>query len=292
MAQIYGEIDSLKKILALLDPHTETELNSVNDILSYKKVCDEKLMFAKVIATQEYETSLKQRKDKIFSLESVDGRSRAKKILKTLHLSFLKWRARGFERRKEEIIKKEIMVKAGFFYKAKNIIDSNYNLILGAQGEQLVLDELEKLPEEFTVINNFEFRSSKPIYNKRTGQRIYSAQADHVVVGPSGVFLIETKNWSKSTLENNESFGPFEQVKRTNFALFYHLNWRSKGIFSFLSSPKKVSVRSILLMTNTTTDKKDPFVKVLSITGLNGYISWFSPTLTEKEVRRIVERLR
>jgi hypothetical protein len=50
----------------------------------------------------------------------------------------------------------------------------------GAAGEQAVGAKLGRLPEEYKVINNL----TTPFGN-----------VDHVVVGPTGVFLLDTKNW-------------------------------------------------------------------------------------------------
>jgi hypothetical protein len=50
----------------------------------------------------------------------------------------------------------------------------------GAAGERSVAHTLSKLPEEFRVVNDVQ----TPAGN-----------LDHVVIGPTGVFVIETKNW-------------------------------------------------------------------------------------------------
>jgi hypothetical protein len=54
------------------------------------------------------------------------------------------------------------------------------NFRKGAVGEELVGAALERFPEEFRVINDL----TTPYGN-----------VDHVVVGPTGVFLLDTKNW-------------------------------------------------------------------------------------------------
>ena len=54
------------------------------------------------------------------------------------------------------------------------------NLLSGARGEKYVGAVLSRLPESYCVINDL----ATPTGN-----------LDHVVVGPTGVFIIETKNW-------------------------------------------------------------------------------------------------
>ena len=50
----------------------------------------------------------------------------------------------------------------------------------GALGEHIVSDTLERLPETYFVLNDI---------------KTSSGNLDHVVVGPTGTFAIETKNW-------------------------------------------------------------------------------------------------
>jgi hypothetical protein len=41
--------------------------------------------------------------------------------------------------------------------------------------------------------------------------------------GPTGLFILETKNWSKQSIKNEDLFSPVQQVKRAAFALFVYL---------------------------------------------------------------------
>ncbi|QLH48311.1 MAG: NERD domain-containing protein [Bacteroidota bacterium] len=47
---------------------------------------------------------------------------------------------------------------------------------------------------------------------------------DHILVSPSGIFLIETKNWSEKSLESLSLRSPVQQIRRTSFVLFKLLN--------------------------------------------------------------------
>ncbi len=93
-------------------------------------------------------------------------------------------------------------------------------LFYGAEGEERVARELSNLPDTYIVINDYRWQSSQPIYDSRNNDRIYSIQIDHVVVGPTGLYLVETKNWSRDSVENTELFSPIRQLKRNNFAIF------------------------------------------------------------------------
>jgi hypothetical protein len=57
----------------------------------------------------------------------------------------------------------------------------------GARGEELVARELASLPAGFTVLHGVRVPGASPVSKE---------DCDHVVVGPPGVFLVETKNWS------------------------------------------------------------------------------------------------
>lgn len=180
------------------------------------------------------------------------------------------------------------------FYLGLEAITQNESLLTGAIGEQKALDELSKLSNDYIVINDFNHTLSKPIYNRRTRQRIFSIQADHIVIGPTGVFLIETKNWSSGTANQQVQFSPIEQIKRTNFALFCLLNPRRK--FSWLLSlvrktPPKISIKSILLMTNHSTSLRDTYVRVLGLQEITSYINQSQRSLETDDIESIFKKL-
>ena len=54
------------------------------------------------------------------------------------------------------------------------------NFLKGATGEQAVARKIDDLPDEFCVIHDLTTQFGN---------------LDHVVIGPTGVFIIETKNW-------------------------------------------------------------------------------------------------
>lgn len=95
------------------------------------------------------------------------------------------------------------------------------DFLKGARGEETTARELSLLPEEFAVFHGL----SIPMPN---AARSLATDIDHVVVGPNGIFVIETKNWSDSIsikdgnlLYNNTkpSRPPLEQVKAAAKAL-------------------------------------------------------------------------
>jgi hypothetical protein len=59
------------------------------------------------------------------------------------------------------------------------------NFIKGAKGEEWVAHELAFLSSEYTIFNGLRLGGGKQNF-------------DHIIVGPAGVFVVETKNWKGS----------------------------------------------------------------------------------------------
>lgn len=94
------------------------------------------------------------------------------------------------------------------------------SFLKGAEGEEKVARSLSFLPASHTVFNDLQLRDDGPSF-------------DHVVVTPTGLFVIETKNWSGDiTFENGQIFcngktphrSPLKQVKEASAALLNHLS--------------------------------------------------------------------
>jgi hypothetical protein len=88
----------------------------------------------------------------------------------------------------------------------------------GAQAELVVSDILTRLPDDFCVFHDVRLRARRFI--RFQGRGLKSAQIDHIVLGPTGIFVIETKNWSRRTSESAEYFSPFEQVSRASYLCY------------------------------------------------------------------------
>lgn len=177
----------------------------------------------------------------------------------------------------------------------KTIIDGLTSYIYGALGEQQVVKTLEVLSDEFFLINDFALSFSTPIYNRQENDYIYSVQIDHILVAPSGIFLIETKNWSEKSLENLSLRSPVQQVKRTSFVLFRLLNNEVSNHSLQLNrhhwGDKKISIKNLIVLTNTRPKEEFQYVKVLTLTELIGYVNYFKPVLSTIETQRIADYL-
>jgi hypothetical protein len=178
----------------------------------------------------------------------------------------------------------------------KGVVDGLYTLIAGAIGENAVVNSLQQLSDDYYLINDFSVDLDPPIYNRKENDRIFSIQIDHLLVCRSGLFLIETKNWSKQSIKDLDLRSPVQQIRRTSYALFVLLN--SDSGFNDIQlkdhhwGSKKISIRNIIVMTNAKPKEEFKHVKVLSLEELNGYIRYFDQIFSDDEVKSIFEYLK
>lgn len=177
----------------------------------------------------------------------------------------------------------------------KATIDELNSFIYGALGEQKVVKTLESLSDEYFLINDFAIYFSPAIYNRQENDYIKSVQIDHILVGPSGIFLIETKNWSEKSLENLSLRSPVQQIKRTSFVLFKLLNNEMSKYHLLLNrhhwGDKKISIRNLIILTNTKPKEEFQYVKILTVNELLGYVNYFKPSFSNTETQRIADFL-
>lgn len=162
--------------------------------------------------------------------------------------------------------------------------------LVGARGEREVVQSLTSLPDSFVVINDVILHFKPPLRTDN-GPR-FQCQADHVVVGPNGVFNIETKYWSERSVQNLDLRSPVEQIKITGKGLWRELNGAIRGRQIKLNKhhwgDTNINVRNLLVMVGAMPDADFQMVKLLSIERLRGYIEYFDPVFEVDEVESIV----
>ena len=175
----------------------------------------------------------------------------------------------------------------------KNIIDNLNSFIYGALGEQKVVKTLENLSDNYFLINDFSVCFSPAMYNRKENDYIKSVQIDHILVSPSGIFLIETKNWSEKSLKNLSLRSPVQQIRRTSFVLFKLLNNEMSNYRMRLDrhhwGDKKISIKNLIVMTNTKPQEEFQHVKILTLNELLGYINYFKPIFSINETQKIAD---
>ncbi|MGN6400689.1 MAG: NERD domain-containing protein [Flavisolibacter sp.] len=192
-----------------------------------------------------------------------------------------------------EAVKQSAQFPLSELERKKAKIDELNSFIYGALGEQKVVKILEALSDEYYLINDFAVAFSPAIYNRQENDYIKSVQIDHILVGPSGIFLIETKNWSQKSMESLSLRSPVQQIKRTSFVLFKLLNNEISKYHLRLDThhwgEKKISIRNLIVLTNTKPKEEFQYVKILTVNELIGYVNYFKPTFSIDETQKIAD---
>jgi len=92
---------------------------------------------------------------------------------------------------------------------ARWFLTFNNSFLIGAQGEEQVIQVLSALSDEYHIFNDVCFDDG---YLKKDKRSIETYQIDHIVIGPTGLFLLETKNWK--ALESEEKIQKLAQQMR------------------------------------------------------------------------------
>ncbi len=194
-----------------------------------------------------------------------------------------------------EAVKQNVQYPLSELERKKAIIDELSSYIYGALGEQKVVKTLETLSDEYFLINDFAVSFSPAIYNRQENDYIKSVQIDHILVGPSGIFLIETKNWSEKSLKNLSLRSPVEQIKRSSFALFYLLNNEMSNYHLSLEKhhwgEKKIPIKNLIVLTTIKPKAELQYVKILTVNELLNYVNYFTPIFSDTETKRIADMI-
>lgn len=214
--------------------------------------------------------------------------SSAKSITRNIEIDelFIK----KYETEKLNLVENRAKSKIDKLEYTRNILESSRNLISGAIGENLVVKEVQKLSDDYVLINDFNLNFSPPIFHKKYNQRIYSIQIDHLLISKAGIFIIETKNWSKSSVNSLSLRSPIEQIERTNFAMYVYIS-ENINLHDHHWGEQRVPIRNLIVMINNKPICNFKYVSVKLLRELNDYIRYFEPVLTDKQFNKIVMEL-
>jgi hypothetical protein len=166
----------------------------------------------------------------------------------------------------------------------QKFITENISFLIGAKGEEHVISVLSQLPDEYHVLNDVNLIFSKYIYWKKRNEHIKTCQIDHIVIGPTGIILLETKNWKTSDI-GKKSDDLTHQVQRANYALWYYLK-DSYGLFG--NAPK---IRSVVVSLHGQQPgtRIDKYIDVITPHRLCGYITSRENTLSEDAIHKLIQ---
>ena len=151
--------------------------------------------------------------------------------------------------------------------------------LVGAQAELDVLECLKKLPDDCYVYCDLNLKAHRSI--RFAGEYLQSAQIDFLVVGPTGVFVLEVKRWSRHFIAQGDYFDPYLQVGRAGYLCYDLL--RTYG--------KKTRVQSLLINCGAIPPPKgdDYYVQVVTPLELLGrLVGHRGKTLSLAEVNEAV----
>ncbi len=154
----------------------------------------------------------------------------------------------------------------------------------GTKGENKVIDELSKLDDSYHILVGVDIELHNWVtYNGK--KNLKSAQMDIVVVCPKGVFMIEVKNWTDEYAQRNKrGLSPYEQAGRAGLVLWITL----QNVF------KDIRVTNVLLSIKGNLPYNEDYrlVYVSSLDGINQFLEKRQDSLSEKEVEKIVKKLK
>lgn len=192
------------------------------------------------------------------------------------------WRTRSQKRELISTKESRIQRECNNISRSYEFLKRNESFMIGALGEEEVIGALSGLPDEFHVINDVNLHFSRSIHWRKYDEYIRNCQIDHIVVGPTGVFLLETKNWKSSDIEvKSEKLR--HQVQRENLALWYYLKERYG----------KPSIRTVIVSMKGYPSgvKPDKYIDILSLHQVNRYITRRNVTLSDDAIGRLVRLL-
>ncbi|MGA9139045.1 MAG: nuclease-related domain-containing protein [Methanocella sp.] len=184
---------------------------------------------------------------------------------------------------RESIVENHLLA----LYREKDVLDRltrEYRSELkGYYGELLVMDTLKQLDDAYYVLS--DVRITRESGHRFDGRMLKSARVDHIVIGPKGVYCIETKNWNTlKNKDNGDKPTPGEQARRASHLLYKFLKYTC-GIGG-------VKVMGIVLYTNTMIKGKEDFVRFMRNDEFLGYLDARPDNIPEGVIGQILECLK
>lgn len=289
----FTDIQYFKKhFKTILKTSTEEERKKLNSIIEALRSNEETLIKDLNEKKKQLQTSLIKEKQELMEGELTSkDQKRVKKIDKLLEKKIdktFKKDQKQIKKTEKEIttrekkLEKSVEKSVKDLHKAHNIIESNRAFVYGAVGETAAIKELRYLPKEYHILNEARLSFYKAIRWKKYGTYVKSCKIDHVVVGPSGIFLIETKNWSAQTLARAK-FTPHMQIERAGYIFFIHMINKFR---------RRFPTYQIVATYRKLPEIAYKYVNQMTIRDIVNFILQKRDALTTTEIQKIVEWLR
>lgn len=198
------------------------------------------------------------------------------------------------EQSKTEGIQARTKLKTRELEHTQKVIKDLQPLIAGAIGEYKVVQELKKREDHCILINDYYRHFAPPIYNNKEHGTIRNVQIDHLLITTAGIFIIETKNWSKASVENRDLRSPIKQIQRSNYALWWSLNKSYDRHYLKLNhhwGERSIPIHNLVIMIHHKPFGKFKHVHIKTLNEVNRFIDSFEQVLTEHELNNVAEYL-
>jgi len=260
MARIIGHSDCTTMLKEGLKSHGINNIRDLKDVKQFHNKFNDILEIAKQQEKNILDNEINSLNDKTTLLSEKLGEKKGRlgrgiakaKISHTVH------KKKKIEKNYDSTIENNV----NYLYQANKFLKNKLKFIYGAEGEEKVIYELSNLPDIYYVFNEVFLYFNRAIFWKKYAEWIKSSQIDHIVIGPTGIFLIETKNWTAKTLRNAE-YTPHKQIDRAGTAFYVKLAQ---------SYYKKYTTYKIVVMLQPVPLYRYEYVKQLTLRELNNYI--------------------
>lgn len=279
---------------SILKTSTDEERNKLNSIIETLRSNEDTLINDIEKNKLKLQEALNKEKQELLEGElSPEDQKRVKKIDKLLEKKIdkpFKKDKKQIKRTEKEIKTREKKLERSVeksvkdLHKAHDIINRNRAFVYGAVGETAAIKELRKLPEGYHILNEAKLSFYRAIRWKKYGEYVKSCKIDHVVVGPPGIFLIETKNWSWQTLRTAK-FTPHKQIERAGYIFFIQMMHKFKRKF-----PLYQIVATYRELPDISSNYS--YVNQMTIRDIVNFVLQKRDVLIPAEIQKIVEWLR
>tara|TARA_B100001287_G_scaffold83735_1_gene69896 strand:- start:1033 stop:2085 length:1053 start_codon:yes stop_codon:yes gene_type:complete len=291
--EYYNTSSNLKRLIkeknVIIDSETNRIDNKISDLQQKIDIINNRdVNFITKLFLKIKLYSLNNQLNQLISSKNASVDSLVKDVNKNIQSdeSFIK----TYKKDKQNLIKKGAQSKLDELEHTRNVLENLKNLISGAIGENLVVKEIKKLDDDYALINDFNLSFSRPIYYKKHNERIRSVQIDHLLISRAGIFIIETKNWSKSSVNTNSLRSPIKQIERINFALYLYVS-DNISLNEHHWGEQTIPIRNLIVMINNKPTGKFKYVAVKLLKELNDYLEYFEPVLTQSQLEKVIRKL-
>ncbi len=145
----------------------------------------------------------------------------------------------------------------------------------------VVIKELNKLSTAYSIFNDVCLSLNRPVKYRNTQKNVKFCQIDYVVIGPTGIFIIEAKEWSDRILKKNKLL-LLKEVDKAGL-IFY--------IKIFNRFRRKFPIYNVAIMLRKVPKVKYGFVYHLTIKELYWFILRREGVISKKKIRQIIRWL-